>query len=311
MTAGGVPAIDFGGVHGNSIPENQPASFRSAMASIPGTGSRHTATIGSGSPGACSVSTKCYDPAGFVRDWVTPRLKRSTNLHVFLRAAVVHTERNSTDGSVVAVHAIQRTPRPSSQEWSVRLSEELSDWYNPVDSDAFTKELLVLRGRVFIEATELGDVLATSGLPWLQGIETPFENSSTVDTHCGQAATLTFYATLLASPAPAPSPSHPALPPGNDAGQPFGPLSLSAFEHTWTWRRSFCASNRSLFAVNVGDITQQNMGNDLDTAYLLLSSTDARLQAEAGGWAGGGEFNGHAHARGPRVRVVFPPPQLF
>ena len=286
MTAGGVPAIDFQpGYNGNSA--NQPASFRSAMDSIPGDGAQHTATIGSGSPGACSVSTKCYDPAAFVRDWVHPRLQRSKNLQVFLRTAVVHTERNSANGSIIAVHAVQRTPRPSVPEWSSRLSEELADWYNASDSAAFTKELLVLRGRVFIEATELGDVLATSGLPWLQGIETPFENSSTIDTHCGQAATLTFYAQLLDSPAPAPSPTHPALPAGNDAGQPWTKtLSLSSFEHTWTWRRSFCASNRSLFAVNVGDITQQNLGNDLDTAYLLLSAEDSQLQAK-GGWAGG------------------------
>ena len=285
MTAGGVPAIDFGGPNSNSA--NQPASFRSAMDSIPGDGAHHTATIGSGSPGACSVSTKCYDPAAFVRDWVRPRLQRSKNLQVFLRSAVVHTERDSVNGSVIAVHVVQRTPRPSTQEWSARLSEELSDWYDSSDSAAFTKELLVLRGRVFIEATELGDILATSGLPWLQGIETPFENSSTIDTHCGQAATLTFYAQLLDSPAPAPSPTHPALPVGNGAGQPWTKtLSLYAFEHTWTWRRAFCAANRSLFAINVGDITQQNLGNDLDTAYLLLSSDDARLQAE-GGWAGG------------------------
>ena len=43
---------------------------------------------------------------------------------------------------------------------------------------------------VYIEATELGDVIATAGLPWLQGVETPFENSSAVDSGCGQVRNL-------------------------------------------------------------------------------------------------------------------------
>lgn len=68
MTAGGVPAIDFDGP--NHFAENQPASFRDAMAAIPGDGHLPNATHGSGSPGACKVSTKCYRPDTFVHDWV-------------------------------------------------------------------------------------------------------------------------------------------------------------------------------------------------------------------------------------------------
>jgi hypothetical protein len=125
-------------------------------------------------------------------------------------------------------------------------------------------------------------------------VETPFENSSAVDTGCGQAATLTFYATLLppGQPASPPSPEHPALPAGNGA---FENTTKEAFEKTWTWRRSHCAGNTSLFAVNVGDVTQQNLGNDLDDAYLLLppEAALAQMAAAAGGtgeetgWTGG------------------------
>ena len=61
-----------------------------------------------------------------------------------------------------------------------------------------------------------------------------------------------------------------------------------ADRHTWSWRRVFCAGNRSLQAVNVGDITQQNLGNDLDTAYLFPSLADVRAEAaSAAGWRGG------------------------
>ena len=284
MTAGGVPAIDFDGP--NRLAANQPASFRDAMSSIPGNGLPPNRTHGSGCPGACSVSTKCYRPDTLVHEWIMPRLARSPNLLTFLRTAVVGADRDASTGRITSLTAVQRTPVAGAGaplEWSQRLSDELPDWYSASDSHAFTKETLTLGDvrSIYIEATELGDVLSTAGLPWLQGVETPLENSSAVDAGCGQAATLTFYATLLpeGQPAPPPSPEHPALPAGNDAGLPFSTMSRAGFEHTWTWRRSYCAGNTSLAAVNVGDVSQQNLGNDLDSAYLLLPPAAARAQA--------------------------------
>jgi hypothetical protein len=230
MTAGGVPAIDFGL---NRMAENQPASFRSIMAAIPGNGSQHTTYYGSGSPGACSVSDKCYRPNVLVEKWIMPRLAASPNLRVFLRTAVTDTTRGP-DGTVASITAVQRFPKDGTVEWSQRLSDELPDWYHlppqpptldpnpislstychlsycncrvdlivtagshhhetvsllhmlpvkhvhldltvtrwlvsrysPMDSDAFSKTVLTLKGKVFIEATELGDVLTTSGVRW-------------------------------------------------------------------------------------------------------------------------------------------------
>ena len=108
MTAGGVPAIDF--TTPNAQADNQPASFRSAMASIPGDGAPHTATTGSGCPGACSVSTKCYLPNVLVEEWIMPRLARSKNLKVFLRTAIVGTERRAGGGADdECVSALERT----------------------------------------------------------------------------------------------------------------------------------------------------------------------------------------------------------
>ena len=90
--------------------------------------------------------------------------------------------------------------------------------------------------KVFIEATELGDVLATSGLEFLQGIEAPYESSAGLVSRCGQASTLTFYAQLF--PQPAPQPPQP-LPAGNGAGAPWTKLlSDVEFRHTWSWRRA-------------------------------------------------------------------------
>ena len=42
----------------------------------------------------------------------------------------------------------------------------------------FVKRVLRVASKVFVEATELGDVLATGGLPFAQGVETPLETST-------------------------------------------------------------------------------------------------------------------------------------
>ena len=65
-------------------------------------------------------------------------------------------------------------------------------------------------------------------------------------------------------------------------------LTDEAFRHTWSWRRALSGANKSLAAVNVGDITQQNLGNDLDTAYLFPPLEAVRAEAaSAEGWRGG------------------------
>eukprot|EP00039_Didymoeca_costata_P030882 m.31913 g.31913 ORF g.31913 m.31913 type:complete len:681 (+) comp8360_c0_seq1:75-2117(+) len=283
MTAGGVPAIDFGG--DNNHPENQPASFRSAMESIPGDGSAHTATMGSGSPGACSVSTKCYLPNVLVEDWVMPRLNKLKNLQLFLNTVVKNVTREKDMVTGLTIIQRQENPQNPGGAWTQRLSDELYDWYSPEDSKIFTKKVMTVQAKVYIEATELGDMLTTGRFDYVQGYETPLENSTTVDSHCGQAQTLTFYMELLNAAGPMPS-----FPAGGDEGVPFEDpkafVQSGAWQHTWSWRRSFCSGNRSLSAINIGDITQQNLGNDLDTAYLFLDLDDTRAQA-ATDWKGG------------------------
>ena len=147
-----VPAIDFGDA--NRHAENQPRSFRDAMASIPGSGAPWNPQTheGSGSPGACSVSTKCYLPNELVHGWIMPRLARSTNLQVFLRTAVIKTNRRE-DGRVSSLQAVQRKPRDGSVEWSARMSDEVTDWYSPADSASFAKRMLLIEAQVVVEAT--------------------------------------------------------------------------------------------------------------------------------------------------------------
>ena len=65
-------------------------------------------------------------------------------------------------------------------------------------------------------------------------------------------------------------PSNPAVfPAGSDEGKPFPAKSDALWYHTWTWRRAYCAGNTSLFAVNVGDVTQQNLVRCCNAAVMF------------------------------------------
>eukprot|EP00043_Microstomoeca_roanoka_P010337 m.98202 g.98202 ORF g.98202 m.98202 type:complete len:96 (-) comp14860_c0_seq2:39-326(-) len=85
-----------------------------------------------------------------------PRLNKSRNLKVFLRTVLTGTQR-STNGDIESVTVVQRTPVDPSKEYSAPLSEELLDWYSPVDSSSYTKKVFNLTGKVLpsIQAAEL------------------------------------------------------------------------------------------------------------------------------------------------------------
>ena len=167
------------------------------------------------------------------------------------------------DGKVTSIKAVQRTPVKGYTPYTENLSKVLPDWYSTADSHRFTKTVLTLNSKVeqhslhrraalqlalprraphaslasnqvFIEATEFGDVLATSGLTYLQGVEVPDEMSFELDSTCGQAWTLTYYMTLLDKAPPKPQ----KVPAGSDEGLPFAsPWDEAQWLHSWTWRR--------------------------------------------------------------------------
>ncbi len=141
--------------------------------------------------------------------------------------------------SMTALTAIQRHPRPGISGYSQTFSQSLKDWYSPKDSEYFTKEILYISCPestanassssqmsqdfpkskapvsstnafcVFVDATELGDVLVLSDAAWTQGVETPTEDSRQTDSSCGQASVFPFYLSYTNEAVPPP-----AVPPG-------------------------------------------------------------------------------------------------
>jgi hypothetical protein len=272
LSSGGVSAIDFG--PWNHFAPNLPRTFNSLW---------EYTNMTNGATAGCWVSYDCYLPPALVEGWVFPTLEKLPNLKVLLRTVAVATTRVGERIDTVTV--ITRKPVEPAKEWALPLSETLLDWYSPQDSTLFTKTVTQLKATVFIDATEFADVLVTSGSPFTQGAEVPHETSWETDPTCGFAATLVFFMTLRDHRTNASA----VVPPGGDAGIPFpyeAWASQEQWNESWTYRRGVCNGSQSMTAVNVGDVTQQNWINDVDSGYFFEPLRWSSANNSWRGWAG-------------------------
>lgn len=136
----------------------------------------------------------------------------------------------------------------------------------------------------------------TADLPLSQGIESPYEDSDSLISYCGQATTLPFYVTYGYSVAPDPDP----WPKGDPEGLEYRQQGMS-WQRDWTYRRvsagsdanSTCASPGETSVINVGG------GNDFDNGYFFYSLDSPELKAQlasAGSWRGGINITAYAAA---------------
>ncbi len=296
LTASAVSAIDYG-PH-NSHVSNQAKSWVSLMQSVSVSGSVDPSTGKSTNLGECWVSQTCYNPRLMLDGWITPQLaSRSRQLTVFYNTVIKSVTVDPHTQTIVSITAITRAP--ITPPYNLTLSQELADWYTPIDSPSYKKHTIEISGAVFIDASEWGElmVLADTALnpserSWTQGVEMPIETELSSPTppndRCGQETVLPFYIAYLSTPAPV---QH-FPPPPAQANYSFGADSWS---QVWTYRRAQAAAPVNEWAAVVGDVSNQNWGggsfggNDWSGGYLFLSVADTVEQAQPGGsnWMGG------------------------
>ena len=315
MTTEGIANIDYGPHNGNK-PQNQPKSFQSAVNTV-------------GDPGRCGSYT-CYQPQDLINQWILPTLSNlSEYIHVYYRTVIINTF-NSTDPStgnkyISSVSAIQRTPIDPSKEWTYLLSQQLQDWYSPNNSSLFTKKQYIFKGKIFIEATEFGDIIMTSGIEEndiFQGAESPNENSTTTKDLCGEGITFPLYIKILETIPDNP----PIVPPGSDEGVPY--VYPNNWLSVWLERRAYDAvPNSPKNQVNLGDISGQTWwgGDDYRNGYVFLSVKDAKQQSDNNEWKSGvnitslykaeqrsyGWYHFYANASRQNYSNLFDPKQLI
>lgn len=267
LTASGVPAIDFawhkvGALDVGAIAKdraNLPAEFGAWMDDA-------------GNPGRCWVSTSCFRPDWFLDTYLQPAVAGEPNLRVFYRTVVkrVDTTPGAEGARITGLLALRRPADPA--ERNRFLSDQLASWYDPAD-----KEAIRFSAAVFIDATELGDLLALSGAPYMQGVEVVDGSPDALDDTCGQATVFPLIARYHGSAQAEPGNPLPVDHPG------FYGLGRFTWDQVWRYRR--VSDGAGAGYANDYSLQNWNPGNDYPYGYLLVDKATAA--AQRADWRGG------------------------
>ncbi|MGC1216088.1 MAG: FAD-dependent oxidoreductase [Phormidesmis sp.] len=276
-------------------------------------------------PGGCWVSLSCFLPKDantILTRQLEDAARQGKGELKWFPSTVVKELGISADGRMIeSAIAIQHTPQPDTPPLNTELlSETFLDSYQYEDSERFAKKVIQFipaepaaaendssrpADWYVVEATETGEVIALSGVPYSLGLDprSPLNPSSptvTGDPYCVQGFTYTFGMERTAEPQPQPEPAY------YSQYAPYFSYERSRpnadyFDYVFTYRRIAAPNPRpdqkqfGVSAVAPGDISMQNWtwGNDYrpGTAADNLIFSSQQL-AESGqlapsGWLGG------------------------
>ena len=271
-------------------------------------------------PGGCWVSVSCFLPrdAHTILSRMLDDAAREGGgeLKWFPSTAIKEIELSADGRQIESVIAIQKTPAPGAPPLNTfPLSETIVDSYSYEDSNRFAKDVIqfvppaeAAEGPAdwyVVEATETGEVIALSGVPYRLGLDakSPLNPSSPTETpnpYCVQGFTYTFGMERTAEPQPQPEPAY------YDQYAPYFSYERPRdngdyFDYVFTYRRIATPGSRSgpnafgVEAIAPGDISMQNWtwGNDyrpgtaVDNLVLSASQLAESGQLSPGGWFGG------------------------
>ncbi|TVP65091.1 MAG: FAD-dependent oxidoreductase [Leptolyngbya sp. LCM1.Bin17] len=283
-------------------------------------------------PGNCWVSLACFMPADanaiLMEMLAEAQARGGGELKWFPHTVVKDLSLNAQGDHIEEVIAIQHSPAPGTPPLNTDfLSEIIEDAYTYADSGRLSKQIIQFvpagivakraAGEVdarvdwyVVEATETGEMVALSGVPYELGLDprSPLNPSSPVterDPYCTQGFTYTFAMEHTAEPQTFDVPDFYSIyEPYYSWEQERNFLQTAAdhFDFVFTYRRLWNAhpraSETNIFrmpVMGVGDISMQNWtwGNDYrpgtsrDNLILTHDQLAASGQLDPGGWMGG------------------------
>jgi hypothetical protein len=269
-------------------------------------------------PGQCWVSTACFlprDGARLLLDQLRDAARRGRGRLVWLPNTVITELRYSPDRSqITGAIALQHAPQPGTRALnSDLLSETLVDSYRYADSRRFRKRIFKLLPQTplqqpapwyVIEATETGELLALTDVPYRLGLDArswrnPSSPVTSPNPYCTQGFTYPFamVQTTTAEPQTEP-PFYSRYAPYYSYERPHP----NNFERIFTYRRIWAPTPPPPFMRGLqiaiprpGDISLQNWtwGNDYrpgtaaDNLILSRQQLEATGQLQPGQWLGG------------------------
>ncbi len=293
-------------------PNNLPPVFKDWMQGL-----RQTTTTGLLT---CSVSgiDGCYLPVKstfsaatdktLLSTYINPAIAAQPRLQVFYGSVVKSVATQATVGGkqkIVSLTAIRRTPKSGSgyDDVNYPLSADIADWYASADSARFNKQLITFSssrvgGAIFIDATELGDVLAVSKSAYTIGVEN-IEGDLAGDESCGQAIVYPFFMKYKATSGGVPDNS-PLWTAPNPTFYSYKAKPTDAFTWSsiWAYRRvanplgttPYPGSTEFQIANLGNSISNQNWGtgNDYPFGYLFKGKSASLNEVNSpAGWQGG------------------------
>ena len=271
-------------------------------------------------PGGCWVSVSCFlprDAHSILNQMLEDAAREGGGKLKWFPSTAIKEINLSADGrQIESAIAIQKSPAPGAPPLNTfPLSETIVDSYSYEDSSRFTKEVVQFippaQGAegpadwYVVEATETGEVIALSGVPYRLGLDakSPLNPSSPTETsnpYCVQGFTYTFGMERTAEPQPQPEPAF------YDQYAPYFSYerprdNKDYFDYVFTYRRIATPSKPSgakafgVDAIAPGDISMQNWtwGNDYrpgtaaDNLVLSAPQLAEAGQLSPGGWFGG------------------------
>ncbi|MFG6105457.1 FAD-dependent oxidoreductase [Leptothoe sp. EHU-05/26/07-4] len=267
-------------------------------------------------PGDCWVSAVCFLPADahdILVDMLNEAAREGDGTLKWFPSTVV--KELDIDGSMIeSAIAIQHSPAPGTPPLNTEpLSAFYEDVYRYEDSERLSKNIIRFQPTgnegpadwYVVEATETGELIALSGVPYRLGLDpksylNPSSPTLTGDAYCTQGFTYTFAMERTEEAQVQERPEY------YDIYAPYFSFererdNTNYIDFVFTYRRLWAPGNRPerrIFGVSdikPGDISMQNWtwGNDyrpgtfVDNLIYSHEQLEATGQLEPGGWLGG------------------------
>lgn len=267
-------------------------------------------------PGDCWVSAVCFLPAdahAILVDMLGQAAREGNGTLKWFPSTVV--KEVDVEGAMIAgAIAIQHSPAPGTPPLNTEpLSAFYEDIYRYEDSQRLTKKIIRFQPSghegpadwYVVEATETGEIIALSGVPYRLGLDpksylNPSSPTATGDAYCTQGFTYTFAMERTDKPYREERPDY------YDIYEPYFSFerqrdNTNYIDFVFTYRRLWAPGDRPerrIFGVSdvkPGDISMQNWtwGNDyrpgtsIDNLIYSHEQLETTGQLEPGGWLGG------------------------
>ncbi len=118
----------------------------------------------------CWVSRHCFRPSEgdrILKEMLQPYVDQGLLTILY---ETVPKRVTMAGGKVVSADFVRRAYRGAgARPYTRRLSDEILDWYDEKDSAEYSKQVVSLKGRLFIDATETGELIVLSGAKYRLG----------------------------------------------------------------------------------------------------------------------------------------------